>query len=42
MVEHRKFRVVLVADAHGVGVEVTNSANADIAYDGKEMQATIR
>jgi alpha-D-xyloside xylohydrolase len=30
MFEHRKFRVVLAAVAHGVGCEMTKSANAEI------------
>jgi hypothetical protein len=40
--ESRKFRVVLVADGHGVGAEVTGSANAEVRYEGKEVKATIR
>jgi len=42
MVEHRKFRVVLVSSGHGVGGDVTGSANAEIDYDGKEVQTTVR
>ena len=42
MVKHRKFRVILVSSGHGVGGEVTGSANAEIDYDGKEIQTTIR
>ena len=42
MVEHRKFRVILVGSGHGVGGEVTGSANAEIDYDGKEIQTTVR
>ncbi len=40
--ESRKFRVVLVADGHGVGAEVTGSANAEVSYEGKEVQTTIK
>jgi alpha-D-xyloside xylohydrolase len=42
MAESRKFRVVLVADGHGVGVDATGAANAEISYEGKEVQATIK
>ena len=42
MIEHRKFRVVLVADGHGVGADVTGAANAEISYEGKEVQTTIK
>ncbi len=31
-----------VASGHEVGGEVTRAPNAEIDYDGKEMQATIR
>ena len=42
IVEHRRFRVVLVADGHGAGAEVTGSANAEVSYEGKEVKATIK
>ena len=42
MVEHRKFRVVLVMGEHGAGVGVTNTANGEISYEGKECKATIK
>jgi alpha-D-xyloside xylohydrolase len=42
MVEHRTFRIVLVGNGHGAGVEVASKANAELAYDGREVQATIR
>jgi alpha-D-xyloside xylohydrolase len=42
MVEHRKFRVVLVSSGHGGGAEITASANAEIDYDGKEVQTAVR
>jgi alpha-D-xyloside xylohydrolase len=42
MIEHRKFRVVLVSIGHGAGAEITGSANAEIDYDGKEIEATIQ
>ncbi len=42
MSESRKFRVVLVAAGHGVGEDVTGSANTVISYNGKMIQRTIR
>ena len=42
MIEHRKFRVVLVAGGHGTGVDVTSTANAEISYEGNEVHATIK
>jgi alpha-D-xyloside xylohydrolase len=42
MVEQRSFRIVLVGSGHGVGVDVTSAANAEIAYNGKEIQTAIR
>jgi hypothetical protein len=42
MIEHRAFRVVVVASGHGTGSEVTSSVNAEISYDGKEVQTTIK
>jgi alpha-D-xyloside xylohydrolase len=42
MLEHRRFRVVLVSSGHGVGAEMTGSPNAELDYDGKEVQTTIR
>jgi len=42
MVEHRNFRVVIVGSGHRAGVEVTGAADAEIAYDGKEMQSAIK
>jgi len=42
MIEHRKFRVVLVASGHGVGLDVATAIDAQIDYDGKEVQTTIR
>jgi alpha-D-xyloside xylohydrolase len=42
MVEHRRFRAVLVTSGQGTGAEMTASANAEIDYDGKEVQTTIR
>ena len=41
MIEHRIFRVVLVAGGHGTGVDVTGTANAEISYEGNEVHATI-
>ncbi|MGA8043689.1 MAG: TIM-barrel domain-containing protein, partial [Terracidiphilus sp.] len=42
MVAHRTFRVVLVGSGHGVGLAGPSAANAEIAYDGKEVQATVK
>jgi alpha-D-xyloside xylohydrolase len=42
IVEDRRFRVVLVADAHGAGIEATGPANAEISYEGKEVQTTLK
>ena len=42
VVEHRAFHVVLVTTGHGVGEAVTSAANAELAYNGKEIRATIR
>ena len=42
MIQHRKFRVVLVGSGHGVGGEVTSPANAELDYDGKQIQTTVR
>jgi alpha-D-xyloside xylohydrolase len=42
MVEHRKFRIVLVGNGHGLGIDVTAASNAEIDYEGKEVQTTIK
>jgi hypothetical protein len=42
MAEHRKFAVVLVDNGHGAGADVTEVSNAEIDYDGKEVQRQIR
>jgi len=42
MTEHRKFRVVLVAEGQGAGADATIKPNAEINYEGKEIQATIQ
>ncbi len=42
MAEKRKFRVVLVAAGRGVGVNATGTTDAEISYQGKEVQATIK
>jgi len=42
MVEHRRFRVILVGSGHGVGADVTNAPNANIAYQGKELHVKLR
>jgi alpha-D-xyloside xylohydrolase len=42
MIESRKFRVVLVAEGHAVGVDGSGVPNAEISYQGKEVQVTIK
>jgi hypothetical protein len=42
MIEDRKFRVVLVASGHGIGSDMTSKVNAEISYEGKEVQKSIR
>jgi alpha-D-xyloside xylohydrolase len=42
MVERRKFRLVLVGNGHGSDVDVTSSPNAEIDYDGKEIQINVK
>jgi alpha-D-xyloside xylohydrolase len=42
MVGHRKFRVVLVGGRHGTGEDVTSDPNAEIDYDGKEVQTAVK
>jgi hypothetical protein len=41
MAEQRTFRIVLVKDGHGAGLEPTSAVNAEINYKGKEVHATI-
>jgi alpha-D-xyloside xylohydrolase len=41
MVEHRSFRVVLVSNGHGTGIEETVSPDADIEYRGKEVRKAV-
>jgi alpha-D-xyloside xylohydrolase len=42
MASHRKFHVVLVKQGHGQGIDATATANAEIAYQGKEIKVIIR
>jgi alpha-D-xyloside xylohydrolase len=42
MIEDRKFRVVLVASEHGIGLDEATAVNAEISYEGKEVRATIK
>jgi len=42
MAANRKFRVVLVKEGHGEGIETAGTANAEIAYEGKEIKVIIR
>jgi len=41
MVATRQFRVVLVANGHGVGEAVTTDSDLDIAYDGRQEKRTL-
>ena len=41
MVATRQFRVVLVANGHGVGEAVTTDSDLDIAYDGRQVKRTL-
>jgi len=41
MFEERKFRIVLVRRAHGVGGDLTGKADKEIAYDGKEIRVSL-
>ncbi len=41
MVEHRKFRVVVVSAGHGVGEEVSNEADATVEYSGKKIEIAL-
>jgi alpha-D-xyloside xylohydrolase len=42
MVENRKFKVVLVGSGHGLGMDVTGNPNAEIDYDGNEVQKAVK
>jgi len=42
MVKDRNFRIVLVRGGHGVGREVSTAADADVAYEGREIQVKVR
>jgi alpha-D-xyloside xylohydrolase len=42
MIEHHKFRVVLVGNGHGSDVDVTSAPNVEIDYYGKEVQTTVK
>ncbi|MGA9243655.1 MAG: TIM-barrel domain-containing protein [Silvibacterium sp.] len=42
IIEHRKFRVVLVGDGRGAGADASSPPNAEIDYDGKEVQTSIK
>jgi alpha-D-xyloside xylohydrolase len=42
MIEHRKFRVVLVWSGHGAGVDINITPDAEIDYDGKEVQTIVK
>jgi len=42
MIELRKFRILLVDRAHGVGTDTSGVANAEVSYEGKEVQTTVK
>ncbi|MDE3161912.1 MAG: glycoside hydrolase family 31 protein, partial [Acidobacteriota bacterium] len=42
MVEKRAIRVVLVGDGHGTGEAVTAAADAEVTYEGRQVQVTVR
>jgi alpha-D-xyloside xylohydrolase len=42
MVDKRAFRIVLAASGHGIGGEMTNKADKEITYDGKEIEVRLR
>ena len=42
MVEKRTFRVILVGSGRGTGVDVTDHAEKEIAYDGREVSVNFR
>jgi len=42
MVEKRTFRIILVGGARGVGSDVTDKADNEITYEGKELRITTR
>jgi alpha-D-xyloside xylohydrolase len=42
MIEHRKFRVVVVGSGHGAGADVTSTPDLEIDYDGKQVQKTVK
>ena len=42
MIAHRKFRVVLVGNGRGVGIDETASANREVDYEGREVKAIVK
>jgi alpha-D-xyloside xylohydrolase len=42
MVEKRQFQIVLVGSGHGIGGDMTEKADKEIAYDGKEISVNFR
>ncbi len=42
MPQQRTFRVILVAPDHGVGPQVTATADREIAYDGRSVSVTLK
>jgi alpha-D-xyloside xylohydrolase len=42
MIEHRRFRVVIVGSGHGAGADATSAPDLEIDYDGKEVQKPIK
>jgi hypothetical protein len=41
MVEKRAFQIVLAASGHGIDGEVTNKADKEITYNGKEIKVGL-
>ena len=41
MLERRTFRIVRVADAHGIGIVPASESNATIEYDGKATSVQV-
>ena len=42
MIEHRRFRVVLVDQEHGIGLNETASANTEVDYEGRKVQVIVK
>jgi hypothetical protein len=42
MAEKREFRIVLVGSGHGTGEDVTDKADKEIVYNGRETSVDLR